>query len=85
MEAIKLLKRKMSLAVTEEDYGMAAKIRDHPYMMLYKELHSNRFVDRTHPCLPVSVRQNTAFSTSIIQHPSMKNSETCSEFFSPTY
>ena len=56
MEAIKLLKRKMSLAVTEEDYGMAAKIRDHPYMMLYKELHSNRFVDRSHPCLPVSAR-----------------------------
>ena len=44
MEAVKLLKRKLSLAVSEEDYGTAAKIRDHPYMKLYKELHSNRSV-----------------------------------------
>ena len=42
MEAVKLLKRKLALAVSEEDYHMAARIRDHPYMKLYRDLISNR-------------------------------------------
>lgn len=34
--AIKRLKREMTVAVKEEDYSAAARIRDHPYMRKYK-------------------------------------------------
>lgn len=34
-EEIKLLKRELDVAVREEDYATAIKIRDHPYMQLY--------------------------------------------------
>lgn len=40
---IKLLKREMSVAVTEEDYSTAAQIRDHPYMKLYKSMVNLRY------------------------------------------
>lgn len=46
MEDIKLLKRKLAVAVSEEDYPAAARIRDHPYMKLYKDLFSNRWALR---------------------------------------
>ena len=36
-EPLKLLKRKMALAIEEEDYVQAAGIRDHPYMALHLE------------------------------------------------
>lgn len=49
MEAVKLLKRKLALAVNEEDYTLAARIRDHPYMKLYKDLFSNRYVFASSP------------------------------------
>lgn len=35
---VSLLKRELQVAVTEEDYSLAARIRDHPYMRLYSEI-----------------------------------------------
>lgn len=32
-EPLKLLKRKMKVAIGEEDYRLAAELRDHPYMI----------------------------------------------------
>jgi len=40
--AIKRLKREMSVAVMEEDYSTAARIRDHPYMRKYKSIFDLR-------------------------------------------
>ncbi|GAX79692.1 hypothetical protein CEUSTIGMA_g7133.t1 [Chlamydomonas eustigma] len=42
LEAIKLLKRKLAVAIKEEDYKAATSIRDHPFLLLYKELFSQR-------------------------------------------
>jgi protein-arginine kinase activator protein McsA len=42
LEAIKLLKRKLVVAIREEDYKVASSIRDHPFLLLYKELFSER-------------------------------------------
>jgi hypothetical protein len=36
-EAILLLKRELALAVKEEDYPTAARLRDHPWLQLYKQ------------------------------------------------
>jgi hypothetical protein len=38
LAAIKLLKRKLAVAISEEDYQAAASIRDHPFMRLHKEV-----------------------------------------------
>ena len=38
LDAIKLLKRKLTVAVKEEDYTTAASIRDHPYLLVYREI-----------------------------------------------
>lgn len=34
--AIKLLKRELAVAVHEEDYAAAIRLRDHPYLLLYR-------------------------------------------------
>ena len=39
-EAIKLLKRELAIAVGEEDYRAAIRIRDHPYMQLYRRMQT---------------------------------------------
>lgn len=41
-DAIKLLKRELAVAVREEDYRAAARIRDHPYMVLYRRMAALR-------------------------------------------
>jgi hypothetical protein len=38
-EPIKRLKREMSVALSEEDYVTAARIRDHPYIQLYLSIN----------------------------------------------
>ena len=38
-EPIKRLKREMSVALGEEDYATAARIRDHPYVQLYLSIN----------------------------------------------
>ena len=38
LDAIKLLKRKLLVAVKEEDYSAAASIRDHPYLIVYRDI-----------------------------------------------
>ena len=37
-EPIKRLKRELGVAITEEDYESAARIRDHPYMKIYANM-----------------------------------------------
>ena len=37
-EPIKRLKRELRVAVGEEDYAAAARVRDHPFMRLYVQL-----------------------------------------------
>ncbi len=39
-DAIKLLKRELAIAVGEEDYRAAIRIRDHPYMQLYRRMQT---------------------------------------------
>jgi bifunctional DNase/RNase len=41
-EPIKRLKRELQVALAEEDYGAAIRIRDHPFMVLYTEIESRR-------------------------------------------
>jgi len=43
---IKRLKRQMAVAISEEDYTTAAKIRDHPYMTKYKMIHEHKQAGR---------------------------------------
>lgn len=38
MEVIQRLKREMAVALAEEDYTTAARLRDHPYMLKYKAI-----------------------------------------------
>jgi len=39
-EPIKRLKRELQVALAEEDYGSAIRIRDHPFMILYTEIET---------------------------------------------
>jgi len=39
-EPIKRLKRELQVALAEEDYGAAIRIRDHPFMVLYTEIET---------------------------------------------
>ena len=41
-EPIKRLKRELQVALAEEDYGAAIRIRDHPFMVLYTEIEDRR-------------------------------------------
>ncbi|KAK9792065.1 hypothetical protein WJX73_002576 [Symbiochloris irregularis] len=41
-ESLKLLKRKLGVAIAEEDYALAANIRDHPYMVLHLKAVQHR-------------------------------------------
>ena len=41
-EPIKRLKRELQVALAEEDYGAAIRIRDHPFMVLYTEMENRR-------------------------------------------
>lgn len=43
---IKRLKRQMSVAISEEDYSTAAKIRDHPYMTKYRTIYEHKKAGR---------------------------------------
>eukprot|EP00798_Chlamydomonas_sp_ICE-L_P014073 gene14073-20020_t len=42
LDEIKLLKKKLALAVGMEDYRLCAELRDHPWMQLYREAHTNK-------------------------------------------
>jgi hypothetical protein len=49
LDAIKLLKRKLHVAIKEEDYTAAASIRDHPYLIVYRDICQSKIngqVDR---------------------------------------
>lgn len=49
LDAIKLLKRKLLVAIKEEDYSAAASIRDHPYLIVYRDICQSKIsgqVDR---------------------------------------
>ncbi|KAG2499872.1 hypothetical protein HYH03_002163 [Edaphochlamys debaryana] len=39
-EVIKLLKRELEVAVNEEDYAAAIRLRDHPYLQLYRRIEA---------------------------------------------
>ncbi|GMH45227.1 hypothetical protein BSKO_13184 [Bryopsis sp. KO-2023] len=41
-EVIRRLKREMAVAIAEEDYKTAARLRDHPYMQKYKRIQEHR-------------------------------------------
>ncbi|GFR41045.1 hypothetical protein Agub_g1479 [Astrephomene gubernaculifera] len=45
-EVIKLLKRELAVAVREEDYAAAIRLRDHPYMQLYRRIEAFHHVGR---------------------------------------
>ncbi len=38
-DAVKLLKRQLLVAVAEENYREAARLRDHAWMHLYRDMH----------------------------------------------
>ncbi|KXZ56750.1 hypothetical protein GPECTOR_1g676 [Gonium pectorale] len=57
-EAIKLLKRELAIAVQEEDYAAAIRLRDHPYMQLYRRMEAFDYVGRTQEA--ASIRQELA-------------------------
>lgn len=42
LPAIRLLMREMEVAVREEDYGEAARLRDHPWMRLAEDINMHR-------------------------------------------
>eukprot|EP00197_Chlamydomonas_leiostraca_P002202 CAMPEP_0202858110 /NCGR_PEP_ID=MMETSP1391-20130828/780_1 /ASSEMBLY_ACC=CAM_ASM_000867 /TAXON_ID=1034604 /ORGANISM="Chlamydomonas leiostraca, Strain SAG 11-49" /LENGTH=296 /DNA_ID=CAMNT_0049536993 /DNA_START=366 /DNA_END=1256 /DNA_ORIENTATION=+ len=44
--AIKLLKREMRVAISEEDYAACARLRDHAWMMQYRRMHDLRLAGR---------------------------------------
>lgn len=39
-ELVKMLKRQLAIAISEEDYGQAAQLRDSPLMQLYTEVRN---------------------------------------------
>jgi hypothetical protein len=57
LPAIRLLMREMEVAVREEDYSEAARLRDHPWMRLAEDINMHRWVGRgaTHWVSKVSV------------------------------
>eukprot|EP00879_Flechtneria_rotunda_P002433 GHRR01002630.1.p1 GENE.GHRR01002630.1~~GHRR01002630.1.p1 ORF type:complete len:144 (+),score=73.72 GHRR01002630.1:50-433(+) len=44
LPAIRLLMREMEVAVREEDYEAAARIRDHPWMRLAEDINMHRSI-----------------------------------------
>lgn len=40
---VQLLRREMEVAVSEEDYPLAARLRDHPYMRLSVDMEASRW------------------------------------------
>lgn len=42
LPAIRLLMREMEVAVREEDYEQAAKLRDHPWMRLAEDINMHK-------------------------------------------
>ena len=56
-EPLKLLKRQLAVAIGEEDYRQAARLRDHPYMALHLEAMRMRLAGRpqARPCGRASV------------------------------
>ncbi|GIL73015.1 hypothetical protein Vretimale_4650 [Volvox reticuliferus] len=46
LDDIKLLKRELAIAVHEEDYVVAARLRDHPYMQLYRRIEAFQLLGR---------------------------------------
>ena len=48
LSEIKLLKRKLLIAVKEEDYSTAAAIRDHPYLLVYREICQSKIHGDSH-------------------------------------
>ncbi|PNW85377.1 hypothetical protein CHLRE_03g183550v5 [Chlamydomonas reinhardtii] len=46
MDAIKLLKRELAVAVREEDYAAAIRLRDHPFMQMYRRIEALNHLGR---------------------------------------
>lgn len=42
-DPLKLLKRKLAIAIVEEDYQQAITLRDHPYMQMHWEVGPSAF------------------------------------------
>ncbi|KAG2442549.1 hypothetical protein HXX76_002635 [Chlamydomonas incerta] len=46
LDAIKLLKRELAVAVREEDYAAAVRLRDHPFMQMYRRIEALNHLGR---------------------------------------
>lgn len=56
-EPIKLLKRAMSVAVSEEDYPEAIRLRDHQWMQMYRDIQVARCAAAAVGCIMYSCWQ----------------------------
>ncbi|KAG2448318.1 hypothetical protein HYH02_006902 [Chlamydomonas schloesseri] len=46
LDAIKLLKRELAVAVREEDYAAAIRLRDHPFLQMYRRIEALNHLGR---------------------------------------
>ena len=55
LSSLQRLKRELGVAITEEDYATAARIRDHPFMQMYTQMR--RFETKGNVSQAVCLRQ----------------------------
>lgn len=59
-EPVKRLKREMAVALSEEDYSSAARIRDHPFMKLAVQIMEERLAGRETEAKALQVKLQNA-------------------------
>lgn len=59
-EPVKRLKREMAVALSEEDYTSAARIRDHPFMKLAVQIAEERAAGRESEAEALQVKLHNA-------------------------
>ena len=59
-EPVKRLKREMAVALSEEDYSSAARIRDHPFMKLAVQIIQERLAGRETEAKALQVKLQNA-------------------------
>ncbi len=59
-EPVKRLKREMAVALSEEDYSSAARIRDHPFMKLAVQIIEERLAGRETEAKALQVKLQNA-------------------------
>lgn len=59
-EPVKRLKREMAVALSEEDYSSAARIRDHPFMKLAVQIMEERLAGRDTEAKALQVKLQNA-------------------------